>query len=181
MEKTLLDYWWVPLLRGIVAIAFGVSLLAWPKLSIFALIILVAAYLIVDGATSIYFSTQARNWGWPFWGGVISLGAGVIALLRPGIAAISILIVIAIWAIARGIVDIYAAIRFRREIDYEWWLALSGLASIVFGVLVLAQPATGALAMVTLLGAFTIALGVLLVISGFRIRAFRNKRRPMGV
>ncbi len=181
MPKTLLDYWWVPLVRGIAAIAFGVCVLIWPGLSILVFLSLIAAFWIVDGIFSIYYSAKAQNRGWPFWGGLISIVAGVAAIAAPGLATISILIVIAVWAITRGLLDIYAAIKFHREIDFEWWLALSGAVSILFGALVLKNPAAGALAMATLVGAFAIAIGIALILAGFRIRTFRNKRRPMGV
>ena len=181
MQSTLLDYWWVPLVRGIVAILFGVLVLVWPGLSILAFLAIIAAFWIADGALSMYYAAKARDRGWPFWGGLISVAAGVAAIAAPGVAAISILIVISVWAIARGLLDIYTAIKFHREIDFEWWLALSGAVSILFGALVLANPAAGALAMVTLIGAFAIAIGVVLILAGLRIRAFRNKRRPMGV
>ncbi len=181
MQKTLLDYWWVPLVRGIVAILFGGLVIVWPGISILAFLAIIAAYWIVDGAFSIYYASKAQGWGWPFWGGIVSVLAGIAAIAAPGIATISILIVVAVWAIARGLLDIYAAIKFHREIDFEWWLALSGAVSIVFGALVLRNPAAGALAMATLIGAFAIAIGIALILAGFRIRTFRNKRRPMGV
>lgn len=181
MEKTLLDFWWVPIVRGAVAILFGILVFAWPGISLLAFLMLIAAYWIVDGIASIYYAIKAKNWGWPFWSGVISGAAGAVAVLAPGLAAISILIVIAVWAIAHGLLDIYTAIRFRKEIEFEWWLGLSGVVSVIFGVLVLRQPAAGALAIATLIGAFALVIGVVLVISGLRIRAFRNKRRPMGV
>lgn len=181
MERTLLDFWWIALVRGLVAIVFGVLVLMWPGMSIVAFLILIAAYWIVDGLSSIYFAAQARNWGWPFWGGLISALAGIAAILAPGIATLSILIVIAIWAIARGLIDIYSAIRYHKLITFEWWLGLSGALSVVFGVLVLRAPAAGALAIATLIAFFAIAIGVLLVIASFRIRGFRNRQRPMGV
>ncbi|HQW08371.1 MAG TPA: DUF308 domain-containing protein [Steroidobacteraceae bacterium] len=181
MQSTLLDYWWVPLVRGIVAILFGVLVLVWPGLSILAFLAIIAAFWIADGALSMYYAAKARDRGWPFWGGLISVAAGVAAIAAPGVAAISILIVISVWAIARGLLDIYTAIKFHREIDFEWWLALSGAVSILFGALVLMNPAAGALAMATLIGAFAIAIGIALILAGFRIRTFRNKRRPMGV
>ena len=180
MQSTLLDYWWVPLVRGIVAILFGVLVLVWPGLSILAFLAIIAAFWIADGALSMYYAAKARDRGWPFWGGLISVAAGVAAIAAPGVAAISILIVISVWAIARGLLDIYTAIKFHREIDFEWWLALSGAVSILFGALVLMNPAAGALAMATLIGAFAIAIGIALILAGFRIRTFRNKRRPMG-
>ena len=88
MEKTLLDYWWVPLVRGIVAIVFGVLVLIWPAISILAFLALIAAFWIIDGAFSIYYASSAKNWGWPFWGGLVSVVAGIAAVAAPGIATL---------------------------------------------------------------------------------------------
>ena len=85
MQSTLLDYWWVPLVRGIVAILFGVLVLVWPGLSILAFLAIIAAFWIADGALSMYYAAKARDRGWPFWGGLISVAAGVAASpLRSG-------------------------------------------------------------------------------------------------
>lgn len=179
--RTLLDYWWVPVLRGVLGIVAGVLMLAWPKITIVVLLALIAAWWIIDGLFSLWYAIKAKNWGWAFWGGLVSLVAGILVFLKPGIAALSVVLVIAIWAIVRGVIDIYTAIRFRKEMDYEWWLALGGLASIIFGGLVLRNPGVGVLAIVAMMGIFSIIIGVLFIFAGFHIRSFRNKSRPMGV
>lgn len=173
-RKSLLHYWWVPLVRGIAAIVFGVLTFVWPGLSILALVLLVAAYWIVDGGASIWFAVKEKHWGWPFWGGLLSLVAGLVAALQPGIATFSLVLVIAIWALIRGAFDMYTAIRLRDEIDFEWWLGASGALSILLGGLLLARPGAGALALVYVIGGFAIAIGALLVFASFKLRKLRD-------
>jgi len=169
-SKSILDYWWVALVRGAAAIVFGVLALLWPKLTVIVLVAFIAAYWIVDGVASIYYAVNKANWGWPFWAGIVSVAAGGLAIYRPGVATFSILLVIAIWSIVRGILDIYTAIRLREEIDFEWWLGAGGVLAVIFGMLVLVNPAAGALAIAKLIGAFSIAIGLMLVLAGFHMR-----------
>lgn len=175
MDKSLLDYWWVPVVRGIAAIVLGVLSFVWPGISVLVFLTLIAAFWIVDGGASIFYAFKSKSWGWAFWGGLISVVAGVLAVLQPGVAAISLVIVIAVWAIVRGLLDIYTAIALRKQIDFEWWLGLSGLAAVVFGIVVLARPGAGAIAIVAILGAFMIIIGGTLIFSGLRIRKWRNQ------
>lgn len=173
--SSMLDYWWVPVARGLAAIVLGILTFVWPGISVLAFVTLVAAYWIVDGGISVYHAIKWKRWGWPLWGGVVSLVAGGLALLRPGVAVLSIVIVMAVWAILRGLLDIYVAISMRKEIDYEWWLALSGVTSVVLGGLILMKPAAGAMAMVALLGTFAIIIGAFLVAAGLRLRKHRYR------
>lgn len=175
MDKSLVDYWWVPVVRGGAAIALGVLSFVWPGISVLIFLTLIAAYWIVDGGASILYAFKWKSWGWALWGGVISVVAGVLAILQPGVAAISLVIVIAIWAIVRGLLDIYTAVALRKQIDFEWWLGLGGLASVVFGLVVLARPAAGAIAIIAILGAFMIVIGGALLFAGLRIRRLRNQ------
>lgn len=173
--SSMLDYWWVPVVRGIAAIVLGILTFVWPGITVLAFVTLLAAYWVVDGGISIYHAIKWKRWGWTFWGGVVSLVAGALALLQPGVAVVSIVVVMAFWAIVRGVLDIYVAVSMRKEIDYEWWLALSGLVSVVLGVLIFMKPAAGAIAVVTLLGTFAILIGVFLVAAGLRLRKYRNR------
>jgi len=79
---------------------------------------------------------------------------------------------IAIWAVATGVLEIVAAIRLRKEIEGEWLLILGGLVSVVFGVILMAQPLAGALAVLWLIAIYAVIFGVLLVILAFRVRNF---------
>jgi uncharacterized membrane protein HdeD (DUF308 family) len=117
--------------------------------------------------------------------GLVGIGAGLLTLFAPGVTAVVLLLYVAVWAIATGVLEIVAAIRLRKEIEGEWLMALSGVASVVFGVLLMARPGAGALAVLWLIGAYALVFGVLLVALSFRVRrlgteqpALRTPGRP---
>jgi len=168
--------WWVLLLRGLIAIAFGVLVWFQPEISLVALVLLFGAYVLADGILGIWTAIAGRKshehwWVLLLWG-LVGVGVGILAFLVPGVTVLALLFYIAIWAIATGILEIVAAIRLRREITGEWLLILSGLVSVVFGILLMAQPAVGALALLWLIGTYAVIFGVLLVILAFRARTF---------
>jgi len=177
-ESLVSRYWWTLLLRGIVAILFGVLTFIWPHVTLAALVLLFGAFALVDGIAAIIMGIsqygERERWWATLIGGLISAGAGVITFLRPGITAIALLALIAFWAIARGIFEIMAAIRLRHVIEGEWLMALGGALSIAFGVAMVAFPGVGALAVVFWIGAFALLEGVVLVALSFRIRGVGN-------
>lgn len=172
----LAENWWLVLLRGLAALAFGVMAFAWPLASLFALVVLYGCYALIDGvialAAAIRGGAVAPRW-WLALSGLLGIAAGAIALFWPGTAALALLLLIGAWSIVRGILEIAGAISLRKQIDNEWFLALSGGASVLFGVLLLAWPASGALAMIWLIGAYALLFGALLVWLSFRLRARR--------
>jgi uncharacterized membrane protein HdeD (DUF308 family) len=168
-------YWWTIVLRGLVALFFGVVSFAWPGATVAGLVLLFGAYSLVDGIAGVIlgiknYGEQERWWA-TLIGGIVSLGAGLVALVMPGLTALTLLTLIGIWAIARGVSDIMAAIRLRHVITGEWLLALGGALSIVFGLFVVAFPGTGALALAWWIGAYALILGVVLIALGFRLRS----------
>ena len=168
--------WWVLLLRGLVAIAFGVLIWFQPGISLAALVLLFGAYSMADGILSVWTAIAERkereHWGLLLVAGLLGIGVGILTFLVPGITALALVFYIAIWAIATGVLEIVAAIRLRKEIEGEWLLILSGLASVVFGVILMAQPGVGALAVLWLIATYAIVFGVLLVILAFKARSF---------
>lgn len=171
--------WWMLLLRGLIAILFGV--LAWllPAGSLTMLVLLFGIYVLVDGVLGVWAAFVGRGqdehwWVLLLWG-LVGIGVGIIALMAPGITAMALLFYIAIWAVATGVLQIVAAIRLRREIDGEWLLVLGGLASIVFGTLLMAQPGAGALVLLWLIAAYAIVFGVIMMIVAFRARSFAKR------
>jgi uncharacterized membrane protein HdeD (DUF308 family) len=172
--RTLGRVWWLILLRGIVAIIFGVLAWAWPGATLVTLTLFWGAYALVDGAAALWGGWQTRDRGRPMWQivliGLLGIAAGIFTFVAPGITAIALLIVIAVWAIANGVFQIAAAIRLRKEIANEWLMILSGALSILFGGLVIANPGAGALAVLWLIGVFAIAYGAMLVVLAFKLR-----------
>ena len=168
--------WWVLLLRGLVAVAFGVMTWLQPGLSLGALVLLFGAYSFADGALGVWSAIAGRkereHWWLLLLEGLVGIGVGLLTILAPGVTALALLFYIAIWAIATGVLEIAAAIRLRKEIEGEWLLVLGGLASVGFGALLMARPGAGALAVLWLIAAYAIAFGIILVILAFKARGF---------
>ena len=167
-------WWWTFVVRGLLAIAFGVLAFFAPGLGIAVLVGLFAAWALIDGVTSLATGIGGRNRDKSWWleilEGVDSIIAGINAQDFPELAAELLVIIIAAWALVTGIFEIIAAIRLREQIKGEFWLGLAGLASILFGVILLVFPGVGALSLVWLIGSFALVFGVFLVILGWRLR-----------
>lgn len=174
MLATMSRYWWVFLVRGILSIIFGVIAILAPGITLVSLVLVFGIYAIIDGASTVFAGFQSREtderWWWSVIEGVVSVIAGIVAIIWPVIAGITLLLVIGVWAILTGIMQIAAAIRLRKEIDNEWWLGLSGALSILFGVFVILFPGAGGLAVLWLIGFYAIIFGVLFILLAFRLR-----------
>jgi uncharacterized membrane protein HdeD (DUF308 family) len=162
-------YWWVLLLRGILAIAFGVIAFTLPGLTLVTLVLFFGVYAIADGVTTLWVGARSRAW-WFALLGVLGVLVGIYTFMFPGITAVALLYLIAAWAVVRGVFEIVTAIQLRKAIRNEWVLILSGAISILFGAALFVNPAAGALAMVWIIGGFAIAFGVMMIILAFRVR-----------
>ena len=165
--------WWLFLIKGICAIVFGVLAFAWPGITLGTLILLYAAFAFADGVFAIVAALSGGVTKSRWWLGLVGLfgiAAGVAAVVWPGLTALVLLFLIAFWSIAIGIAEIIGAVRLRKEIEGEWWLILSGVLSVLFGIALLIRPAAGALAVVWMIGAFAIAYGVLTIGLALRLR-----------
>ena len=175
--------WWALVLRGIAAILFGVLAIVWPQITLTVLVFLFGAYALVDGLFAIVAGVKAHGefnrWWVLFLEGIFSVIVGVFAFALPNITAMVLLILIAAWAIVTGAFEIGAAIQLRRYITGEWLLVLAGLASVLFGFALLINPGAGAVALVWLIGAYTIFFGVLLLGLGFKLRALVRSVQQM--
>jgi uncharacterized membrane protein HdeD (DUF308 family) len=166
--------WWLFLVRGIAAIAFGVISIVWPDISLTAIAILFGIYALIDGAGAIWAAFQKgldtqHRW---FFGleGVAAIIVGVISLVIPEITALSLVILIGIWGIATGVAEIGAAIRLRKMIQDEWVLGLLGVLSILTGVVILVWPDAGAVAIAWVIGVYAIVFGIGLIMLAMRLR-----------
>ena len=169
--------WWLILLRGLAAIAFGLVCFVVPVIGLLAMVLLYGVYALVDGTSAMIWGSRSH---WPAMVvvGAISVLSGLIALFWPGITALALLYVIAAWAIVRGVAEIYAAVHLRRRIENEWLLALSGVASVVFGVLIALFPGAGALSVLWLIGSLAIVFGIFVVLLAVRLRSLQPTMRP---
>jgi uncharacterized membrane protein HdeD (DUF308 family) len=167
------NWGWV-VLRGVVAILFGIATLLMPGITLAALVLMFGAYAMADGLLMIGGAIAHRGPGssWPAMivGGLLGIAAGLSTFFWPGLTAVALLLLIAAWALATGIAMIAAAMQLRKVITGEWRLVLAGLLSVAFAVVLAVRPAEGALAMVLWLGAYVIGAGILTIGLGFRLR-----------
>ena len=167
-------WWWTFIIRGLVAVAFGVLAFLAPAWGIAVLVALFGAWALVDGVTGLVGGIRGRgrdrSWWLSILEGIVGIVAGVFAFLFPVLAAGALIFIIAAWAIVTGVFEIVAAIRLREQIRGEFWLGLAGVASILYGVVISLFPAAGALSIVWLIGSFAIAFGAFLLILGWRLR-----------
>jgi uncharacterized membrane protein HdeD (DUF308 family) len=161
----LAKHWWLLLLRGICAILFGVLAFVWPGITLLTLVLLYGAFALVDGvlalAEAIMGGAPAPRW-WLALVGLLGIAVGILTFAWPGITALVLLLFIAGWAIATGILQIVGAIRLRKEIDNEWLL--------IFGLILVVQPGTGALALLYVIGIYAILYGILEIWLSLRLR-----------
>jgi uncharacterized membrane protein HdeD (DUF308 family) len=157
--------WWIFAIRGIAAIAFGVLAFVRPDTTLAALVYLFGAYVLVDGVSLLVAlirgDKEARSHAWSVGiMGVLGIVAGIATFVYPGLTALSLLYIVAFWAVAMGGFQVMAAIVLRRELEGEFWMALGGIASIVFGVFLVAFPGEGLLSLVWLVGIWSVVFGV---------------------
>lgn len=171
--------WWTFIVRGIIAIIFGIVAFFAPVVGAAFLVGLFAAWAIIDGITALIGGWQRRERDGDWWlnliEGIAGLAAGVLALIFPVLAAGVLVILIAAWAVVTGIFEIIAAIGLRKQIDNEIWLGLAGLASIIFGVIAFLFPGAGVLAIVWVMAAYAIIFGIFMLVLGWRLRGVNER------
>lgn len=174
MIGLLVQNWWALALRGVVAVIFGILALALPGITAESLILLFGIFALADGvfaiAAGIWAVGHHHRWRALVVEGLISLVAGMIAVIVPLAAALGFVLLMALWAIATGIFEFAAAVRLREEIQGELLLALSGILSIAFGVVIGIFPGAGLLALIWLIGAYALISGIALIALAFRLR-----------
>lgn len=172
--ESLSTAWWSLLLRGILALLFGCLTLAAPGISLLALTMWFAVFVLIDGVFLIGGAFVGRKENEHWWlmllEGLCGVAFGLLALRVPGITTLVLLMYIAAFAVITGVLRIVMAIRLRKEIEGEWWLALSGLAGVLFGVLMMTMPGAGALAMMVYIGVWALFVGFSLIFLAFRVR-----------
>jgi len=174
LDQLARNWGWI-MLRGVAAVIFGVLALVWPGVTLVILTLFFGAYALTDGVFALIVAYKKREGRRPVWPlvviGLLGIAAGIVTFLWPGMTALALLIFIAVWALFIGIFQIAAAIRLRKEIENEWWLGLSGALSVLFGLLMIASPGAGALAVIWLIAAYSILFGMMLIALGFRLKA----------
>ncbi len=186
LSEVLADNWWAVGLRGILGILFGLICLLTPGIAVEVFVILFAAYMLVDGVFAIVAGIKAaRNgerWGLLILEGAVDIAAGLVAVVWPAITLVALIWLIAIWAIVSGALMLGAAFTLNKD-HGRWWLALGGIASLIFGVLLVLQPLIGALVLTMWIGAYAIVFGIFLLVLAYQLRsrkAERGRTAPVG-
>ena len=176
--SALAEKWWLLLLRGMAAVAFGALALARPGVTILTLTLMWGIYALFDGVLALWEAAAGGvgeimpRW-WLALVGVAGLCAAIAAFTWPGMTALILLWFIAAWAIVIGALQIWGAFQLRHEAEGEWLLGLSGALLIAFGVIAFARPGAGALALVWMIAWFAIAIGAIYILVAFRLRKFK--------
>jgi uncharacterized membrane protein HdeD (DUF308 family) len=172
----LVDNWWLFALRGVLAILFGFIALFTPLTALVALVLVFGVWAFIDGIHALALAVT----GWRSWqlvlGGLVGIAVGLFTFFRPSITALGLYAAIAAWSIARGVLEIVVAIEMRREVKGEGWLVVGGIISILFGVLMVALPAAGVLALAWLLGIYAFSFGVIMVVLSVRLYRLRHPK-----
>jgi uncharacterized membrane protein HdeD (DUF308 family) len=168
-------HWWLLLIRGILAILFGIIALAAPGIALLAFIYVFAAYAILDGITAIVVSFREQSFLRTWWvlllEGLVGIIFGILAFAWPGETALVLLFLVAIWALVTGVMEIGSAFIVPGSAGQRWGLGLAGLLSIIFGIILIVHPGGGLLAILWLVGIYAIVFGVSLIIYAFQVRS----------
>jgi len=181
MISVLVRNWWAFVIRGVLAILFGVIAFLEPAAALLSLVLIFAVYAVVDGVFAIVSAVRAakagERWMWFALEGVVDILAGAVAVAMPGLTVVFFVTLLALWAIITGGFMLAAA--FRIDADHgRWWLVLGALASLAYGVLLLIAPLIGAVVLTWWIGAYAIVFGISLLIVAFRLRS-RFKSGPL--
>jgi uncharacterized membrane protein HdeD (DUF308 family) len=183
MSAILAQNWWAIAIRGVCGIVFGLIALFLPGATILTLVLFFSAYMLVDGIFGVVAAVRAashhQRWGLLVLEGVLNIAVGVIAFIWPGLTAVTFVLLIAAWAIVTGVLEIVAAVRLHPEYG-RWWLILSGVASVIFGVLLVVAPLAGVIVVTWWIGAFALIFGIMLLVLAFRLRARKDSGAPVG-
>jgi len=177
MAEILTRNWWLVVLRGVLAILFGVVAFVWPGPTLEALVLLFGAYALVDGVFAIASGisggalSSSSRW-FLILEGIAGVIVSLITFFYPNITATALLYFIGAWAIVTGVLEVIGAIELRRVIPNEWLLIFSGVLSMIFGVLVFVYPQASALSILWLIAIYAVIFGIGFVVLGFRMRSF---------
>jgi uncharacterized membrane protein HdeD (DUF308 family) len=180
MSALLAESWWLIALRGVVAIIFGLIALFVPVAVLLSLALLFGAYALVGGVIGLVAAIRAarthQRWGLLFTEGILNIVMGIVAILFPASAILAFVIVTAVWALLSGGMLLGTAFQIHQG---RWWLVLSGVVSVVWGILLLLAPLVGAIVLTWWLGAYAIVFGVTLLVLAYKLRVHHASNRGM--
>jgi uncharacterized membrane protein HdeD (DUF308 family) len=174
LGSTLKRNWKVVLARGFFGLVIGLIAFIFPGPTLLSLVTLFAIYLIIDGILAIvgavHAARQQERWGYLTFEGIVDILAGIIAMALPHITVFVFVGLLAAWAFISGTLELRAAYNLEKEYG-RWWMALGGIISIVFGIVLVAAPRFGAVVVSWWVGAYATFFGASLIALAFQLRA----------
>jgi uncharacterized membrane protein HdeD (DUF308 family) len=176
MPVYLASNWWALVLRGAAAILFGIVALAFPPSAVTVLVLLFGVYALVDGVFNLVAALRNRggesHWGALLFEGIVGIVCGLVAFFWPGLTAVALTLLIGVWSLLTGALEIAAAVKLRKILEHEWLLGFSGVLSVVFGIILFVWPGAGMVVIAMWIGAYAIVFGALLVALGIKLRSW---------
>jgi uncharacterized membrane protein HdeD (DUF308 family) len=170
--------WWVFLLRGILAVVFGIAALFFPEAAFLSLVLVFGAFALVDGIFAVIAAVtgtvKTESWWWLLLEGVFGILIGLLTLVQPVAMGQAWILLIAAWAFVTGILEIFTAIKLRKVIEGEFLMILSGIFSVLFGILAFIYPQSGAFAIGLIMGIYALMFGITLLMFAFRLRKHKT-------
>ena len=167
-------HWWVYLLNGILSVVFGIFAYLYPAGTLVSLALLYGAFMLVTGVTTLIGAFQARGtvkqWGLLAVAGVFAILMGLLALILPGITLLTLVYVVAAWALVTGALEIYSFFRMSDH-AHHWWMIVAGLASILFAILTLVYPTITLQVFITFVAVYAVFSGIMRIIFAFQVRS----------
>ncbi len=173
------EHWWVLLLRGVIAILFGLFAFAFPLSTAAAFVLVFGAYVFVDGVFALvaavrWHHPETARWWYTIAHAVFGIAVGIVTFIDPSITGAALGVLIAIWAIVTGIAEIATGLRMRANIPGEIFLIVAGVASILLGILFLGYALLPLLFLAYAIAAYAIVAGISLVTIGLRLRGIHT-------
>jgi uncharacterized membrane protein HdeD (DUF308 family) len=182
VAAVLVRNWWALALRGGLAVLFGIAAFVLPGLTLALLIALFGAYALIDGLLAIVAGVKAaehhERFGSLLWRGILGIAAGLAAFVLPVATAVVLTLIIGVWAIVTGVLEIVAAVRLHRA-HGEWLLIVNGVLSVLFGLVLVFAPGLGLLTLVWIIGGYAIFFGLIMLMLAFRLRARHARASPL--
>ena len=173
--------WWMVLLRGALAIVFGVLVFTQTDLDLSSVILAFGTFVFIEGGLTTVSALRVREQDNDWWilliEGLSAMLMAVLTFMNPLVTAVVLLFYIATWAVVMGVLRIISAIRLRQRRVDESWMLIGGGVSVAFGLLTLGYPGPGALALLSYIGAWAFITGFALVLVSVRLKGMRRPAR----
>lgn len=171
--------WWSLAIRGVLAILFGIVAFVYTGQTLLALVFVFGVFAVLSGIASIVAAVRSgeahQRWGWLAASGLLSIAAGIVAFVWPGLTALAIVYLIGAWAIVTGVFEIAYALALPDTLAHPWLAALSGVLSVVFGIVLAVWPISGAVTLTWLVGIYAILYGATMLYYAYQLQALRHE------